>query len=87
MKKMADEAYPSKHSQIPSEEQRPLLEHSETYSKVPTESGVKWKRTTTPVLSDQVRSLSVVAVLEFSGSPLSPVQAKLASTSMMFVLT
>jgi hypothetical protein len=84
---ITDETYPSKHSHIPSDEQRPLLEHSETYSKVPTVSGVKWKRTTTPVLSDQVSSLSVVAMFEFSGSPLSPVQAKLASTSMMYVLT
>ena len=44
---------------------------------------------TTPVLSDQVVSLLAPAgeVLEFSGSPSSPLQPKLASTSMMFVST
>ena len=44
---------------------------------------------TTPVLSDQVVSLVAPAgeVLEFSGSPSSPLQPKLASTSMIFVST
>ncbi len=50
---------------------------------------MKWKRITTPVLSDQVVSRLGPAGerLEFSGSPCSPLKGKLELTSMTFVST
>ncbi len=50
---------------------------------------MKWKRITTPVLSDHVVSRLGPAGerLEFSGSPSSPLKGKLELTSITFVST